>query len=410
MPQHRIVPVPNHPTPDLRAFAGAVHAGFFIPEAKDAGFELWHRGLLADGAVLRAVFDDDRPFGLADQPVATFASWRGTINTGTGLVPADLISYVTVQPSHRRRGLMRELMLADLAAARARGDVFAALIAADTRIYGRFGFGIAATNRRLRVETGDGFDVRTRPRGRTVLAEASAIAEVRRRIFEQCHAAQFLSVSRPEAYWLPAVDWETQELLPERGVVHLGPDGAPEAAATFTVAGGEIRILDLVGASPAAEIEVVRLLGEAEGTAAVLWDRCSDPDHPLRLALTDPRRMKTLAEFDAVWLRVLDVPRALRARAYEADGDLTIAVDDPLGEQTGGYHLVVRDGRAGEVGPAVRDADVTVTMSGLAPLYSGLASATALAAAGHAEGSPAGLAAADALFGRRLRPIVSSDF
>jgi GNAT superfamily N-acetyltransferase len=96
-----------------------------------------------DARVLTGVYDDSLPADLVDPlvPVATYASFAKTLNIGAGLVPAHLVTMVTVRPTHRRRGILRELMTGDLARAKAAGYPVAALTASEATIYGRFGFG-----------------------------------------------------------------------------------------------------------------------------------------------------------------------------------------------------------------------------------------------------------------------------
>ena len=144
----RTIPVTHQLSPELQAYADAMREGFFEVPISEAGREVWHRTIQADGPRLRAVYDTERPFGLAERPVGTFASFAGTINTGTTLAPTTCITDVTVAASHRRRGIMQQMITADLAEARDRGDVFAALTATDTRLYGRFGVGVTADARR----------------------------------------------------------------------------------------------------------------------------------------------------------------------------------------------------------------------------------------------------------------------
>jgi len=47
---------------------------------------------------------------------------------------------VTVQPTHRRRGLLRALAAAEHAAMSERGEVVGLLYSAEYPIYGRFGY------------------------------------------------------------------------------------------------------------------------------------------------------------------------------------------------------------------------------------------------------------------------------
>lgn len=406
MPEVQTIPVPDQLTPELRAYARAMRAGFFESEPSQEGLEIWHSYLRADGTRLRVIHDDDRPFGLAEEPVATFASWAGTINTGTELAPTNFITDVTVQASHRRRGLMNKLMTTDLDEARERGDVFAVLTATDARIYGRFGFGVAASARRLTINTGSRFRLRTQPSGRAVFAEASEITELRRELFGRFHAQQFLSVGRAAHYWGSGFDWGTQARRQERGAVHYDADGNPDATMIFVVDDEEIRIIDLLGLSPSSEIELLRLIGHAEGHERLVWPRCHDARHPLPWALEDPRVVQTTKEFDTVWIRILDVERALRSRAYDADGVAVVQLTDPMGWSDGTYRVEASGGRA-EVTRVTDEPDATLSMEALSPLYSGIQDPVGLSAAGLAHGTPEGLARVGELFGK-FRPSVAA--
>src|SRR5206468_1707919 len=54
------------------------------------------------------------------------------------------VTWVGVSSSHRRRGVLTQMMRAQLDDVRARGEPLAALYASESPIYGRFGYGIAA--------------------------------------------------------------------------------------------------------------------------------------------------------------------------------------------------------------------------------------------------------------------------
>src|SRR5207247_258443 len=61
-----------------------------------------------------------------------------------GRVPAAGVSVVGVLPTHRRRGILKAMMRAQLDACHARGEPVACLWATEDTIYGRFGYGIAS--------------------------------------------------------------------------------------------------------------------------------------------------------------------------------------------------------------------------------------------------------------------------
>ena len=58
--------------------------------------------------------------------------------------PCGGVTVVGVSPTHRRRGVLRAMMDAQLRDIHERGEPIAALWASEETIYGRFGYGIAA--------------------------------------------------------------------------------------------------------------------------------------------------------------------------------------------------------------------------------------------------------------------------
>ena len=63
---------------------------------------------------------------------------------GGGFLPAAAVSWVSVQPTHRRRGVLTRLMAALHDDARERDESVAMLTASESSIYGRYGYGVAA--------------------------------------------------------------------------------------------------------------------------------------------------------------------------------------------------------------------------------------------------------------------------
>ena len=61
-----------------------------------------------------------------------------------GSLPCAGVTVVGTYPTHRRRGVMRAMMRAQLDDVQARGEPIAALWASEETIYGRFGYGVAS--------------------------------------------------------------------------------------------------------------------------------------------------------------------------------------------------------------------------------------------------------------------------
>ncbi len=408
---HRVekIHVADTMTPELRSYAAAMRDGFFETPLTDEGLQTWHTHLLADGTRLRVVRDTERPFGMAQQPVATFASWDGSINAGQGLAATNFITDVTVQASHRRRGLMNALMTTDLVEARQRGDVFAVLTATDARLYGRFGFGVTASARRLEIESGPKFQLRTEPVGHSVFADPANIVELRQKIFKTFHDHQFWSVGRANHYWTSGFDWNTQRAIPQRGAVHFDEHGEPDATLVFSVEEDSLQIVDLLGTSTGAEIELLRLLAHSEAHETIIWPRCHDSRHPLPWALEDSRVVRTTKEFDTVWVRILDVERAVAMRRFDQDGSVTLEIRDKQDFCTGTYRITVEDGHA-TVERTTEAADVAIQVAAFSTLLSGLQGAVELGVAGVAFGSRQDLERTSRLFAKDTPPVAASIF
>ena len=70
--------------------------------------------------------------------------------------PVSGLTWVSVHPGHRRRGLLRTMIDDHFRRSLARGEAVSALFAAEPGIYGRFGYGLAAQDLRLKIPRGAG--------------------------------------------------------------------------------------------------------------------------------------------------------------------------------------------------------------------------------------------------------------
>jgi predicted acetyltransferase len=122
-------------------------------------------------------------------------------------------------------------------------------------------------------------------------------------------------------------------------------------------------------------------------------------DEPLRWMLTNPRALKVTRTRDNLWLRILDVPRALEARAYAATDSLVLDVSDDL---FGSGRWRLDAGPDGTTCAAVDDAaDLNLGIGELGSLYLGGVRPSELAYAGRVtEHTPGAVSRLDAL----LRP------
>lgn len=129
---------------EYEAFATAVKTAFGS-QARPENVALWRQITELDRTV--AVFDAGRIVA-----TGTAESLAVTVPGGAA-VPMAGVTAIGVLPTHRRRGLLTTMMGRLLDQARDRREPLAGLWASEAAIYGRFGFGWAASGTRLHIDT-----------------------------------------------------------------------------------------------------------------------------------------------------------------------------------------------------------------------------------------------------------------
>ena len=425
--------------PVTKKWVQAMLLGFHASVGEDATVDKFLASVERDGRVLWGAYATKVPEGAWDLefPVATYASHRKTLNVGAGkLLPAHLITDVTVRATHRRRGLLRTLITTDLAQAKSDGIAVAALTASEATIYGRFGFGPAVHHRTIHVDTGPAFGLKrpfgatedaaeragrtiSDPAGLVEVADPALLAELEPELFDRLHAVSFGSVGRQDDYRrLVSGAWSFTHPEQDRAVraaVHYGPDGKPDGYVSYKFDGGDapatVEVRDLLACTDAAYLALWAYLGSVDLVQRVSWKRAPLQD-PLEWALADKRGYQTKSVEDSLWLRILDTAAALEGRHYWQDGSVTLRVEDPLGFAGGVFRLEVSAGRGTTT--ALDDgvvADLALGAAELASLYLAEVPARTLAAAGRLqECLPGGAGRFDALFAAPLLPHSRTDF
>lgn len=384
------------PGAQYAAWLNTVREGFYQKPATAGELEEFFRAHLADARVLTGVWDDSAPQGLVDPlvPVATYATFSKTLNVGVAQVPAHLVTSITVRPTHRRRGILRELLGTDLVRAKAAGNPVAVLTATEATIYGRFGFGRVTEAQTLHLDVRGEVRFNAAPSGTVVVLDARKLAGIAPGIFEAFHQNQVGSVGRQEAYWRYASGaWGPEGPEPDpklRAAVHLDAAGRIDGYVTYAFAGWDpkpitLEVRDLVATTAVARRELFRFLALHD-----LVERVSYPmaaaDDPLGWSLEDPARVGHVDRGHCLWVRVLDVPAAFAARRYNGTGSFTLRVEDPMSLAGGCYLFELADGRATVTELAEGTvADVSCMVSALGPWLLGAAGTAELAGAGLLE-------------------------
>jgi predicted acetyltransferase len=396
--------VPNED--ELAAVLRTTHTAFG-EELKDDDLER-HRKMMPLDRLLVA-WDGNRPVGVT-------ASYPFEMTTPGGFGKAAGVSWVGVLPSHRRRGILRELMLRQLDDVHERGEPFAILYASESAIYGRFGYGMAVLGTQMDADR-NAFALRDDPgpRGSARLVTMDEAAELFPPLYER------VRLSRP-GYLSRSEDWWRQYRLadPEHWRDGAGPkyyalielDGEPAGYAMYRVASkwedempkGEVRVVDAQATSPEATAELWRFLFGVDLVERVK-SGLTDPAWPLLHLVQDPRRLR-ISVSDALWLRFVDLEAALRARTFAETEPAVVEVTDAVRERNAGRWSI-----GSEPGRTDEEADVALDVTDLASVYLGAFSFERLAAAGRAkEFRPGGLARATALFATPLPPFCPEGF
>ncbi|MET7572693.1 GNAT family N-acetyltransferase [Streptomyces sp. NPDC005492] len=410
--RHQDLAVRPITTPEIPDWIRALNTGFLrTPAVSDE--EVADRSTYIDPPRTLGAFDSGRC-------VATFRSFPQELTAVGGTpVPADAISNVTVTATHRRRGLLTRMMAQDLAAAKERGDVVATLIAAEYRIYGRYGFGPATTATEWLIDTTRaGLDPRwsvPADGGRIDLVDGEDVRKLGPELHERLRVAQPGTVTRNDRWWqvnTGALSLDRASWTEPFYAVYRAADGEVQGLAayvcddTWTDAKQPLdtaTVKGLIATTPAAERALWHHLCSIDWVTKVKsgW---RSPDDLLPLLLPDPRAATITTQADWLWVRILDVVRAMEARSYEGEGTLVFEVADGAGLAGGRYRLEA-SAQGASCAPTTESAELTLDVRELATLWLGDESAVRLAALGRVREERAGAArVADALLRTSRRP------
>jgi predicted acetyltransferase len=353
--------------------------------------------------MFRARFQPERALAVfaQDDVVATTGLSDYELTVPGRMVPMAGVTAVTVGAVHRRRGLLTRMMRGVLEAVHERGEeAIAGLWASEAGIYGRFGYGLAAPSADLRVRSPEA----------ELLAPAP---ELRPRPVEPAEARAQLAAAydavrpqRPGMLSRADVDWEHATWHPERrregtkrlrGVVQDGPDGTPAGYALYAIRkhetddwqpDDEVDVHELLAATPEAEASLWEHLLRMSLSRRVHWDN-APPDEPIFHMVTDPRALGVRI-FDGLFVRLVDVPRALAERTYAAPVDVVLEVADPLCPWNAGRWRLAGDASGAVCEHTGVSADLALSATELGAVHLGGPTLAVLAAAGRVQELTAG--------------------
>jgi predicted acetyltransferase len=397
---------------DWPAFANALLAGFGNDMPIEAR-ENW--ATLVDPARMLVATDREAIVGTAGA-VAFDMTVPG------GELPTAAITMVTVSPTHRRRGILRQMMRRFFDDFHARGEAVTILWASEAAIYQRFGYGIGSFRARIGVDRGRAaFLGGAETLGQFRLITHAEACELLPPLHERVRRTIPGGIRRTP-FW-----WDTRRLADFEWVRHGGSplfrlalevDGQLAGYALYRVHPGWSDV-----GQRTTWLNAIEVLAETPAATRALWQYLFsvdlvmqvrtytlNHDHMLLLSLEDPRALQ-LRLADGLWIRVVDVERALPARTYGTADTLTFELQDPFCPWNGGVWQL----DAGPDGASIRRVttapELRLSASELSAMYLGGVACTSLWRAGRVEElTPKAAHRADLLFRSDVSPWCLDDF
>ncbi len=388
---------------ELRAFAQVWERAFNFDE-KDEELE-----------ALKKTFEFDRSIVAldGDQFVGTGGADSFELTTPGGVVKTGGLTAIAVLPTHRRRGILTDIMRYHFEDVRSREEPLSVLRASESTIYGRYGYGVATLDAGFQIDRRyAGLSAEIPTPGHVRLVEKDEARRVMPEIYQRLGAAWPGFLSRNDEVWdLYVRDLEhwRDGMTANRYVVYA-EDGNDLGYLRYRVrekweaghAASELLAAELMASTPAAEVALWRYAFSVD-LIQTIKTQTRPPEMLLSAILGDPRRMK-VKQSDGLWARLLDIPTSLSSRRYAVDGRLVLEVTDPFLPDVGGVFELEGGPDGATCRPSTETPELTLDVAGLSSRYLGDGSFRLLQHAGRVAGDPDVVRRADQMFGWDLRP------
>ncbi|MEU7641182.1 GNAT family N-acetyltransferase [Streptomyces sp. NPDC039016] len=401
---------------------------------RDADWDAWYDKLdvafggIPDGperrAWWRAITEVERAFAVrdGDEIVGTGGSFSFglTVPGGAELAVAG-VTLISVQPTHRRRGVLRSMMRHQLTDVHERGEALAVLTATEPAIYGRFGYGPATQEFRMTVDT-----------LRLAAPDLPGVDDVRLRLvdpaaaLEECERVYARLVPTRPGMLARRPHWGRGGVLDPEGerngagalqCVLAEVDGEVRGYARYAVKPewdhtgprGTVLVRHIDALDPVAYAALWRYLFGIDLTASVAV-RGRPVDDPLLHLVADQRRCD-IGVRESLFVRPVDVGAALAARTYQAPVDVVLEVADDFCPWNAGRWRLSGDTKGASCERTTAPAELALSVRELGSAYLGGFTLSALAGAGRVRELRTGaLAAASVAFGSDAAPWLPHGF
>jgi len=374
----------------------------------------------------------DREVSITEPDWTTCAWVDGRLATTLGTFPFTVqlngapvsmggVTAVGTLPQYRRRGLLRRVMLQAFETMRERGQACAILWASMGAIYQRFGYGLAASQARYDFDPRYAAFAFPHPvPGQVELLTKEDGFPLAKELYTDYAAPRNLLIHRDLHLWKTNTLWPAKKGTPVHIALYRDPAGTPRGYMVYTVNEEAIpppgpnqvmRINDFVTLDMDAYRGLWDYIRSHDLVAKVEMHNAIPEDDPAPDLLLEPRMLNRTTS-DAIWMRIVDIERAVTVRPLGAPGALTFAItNDDMCPWNNGTYTLETDGPTSALRRTGDAPSLTMPESSLASLLSGHRSATHLHRAGLLEAAdPTTLRLADTLFRTEHRPFCPNIF
>ena len=384
-----------------RRFGVAVERGFgghYKPSHE--AFEL-DKKTLTPGMTMCA-FEDGEIVGTSGAYPFESAVPGGAIIKNAG------VTAVTVSTTHRRRGVLTNMMDRLLKQEREKGHPVASLWASESVIYGRFGYGMSIQHEVIKIDTRqEALKHVPKVPGRIRFVDTDEARQLFPIAWEAAVNAYSGIPRRDDDHWdRGMMDLDPRDDWGKPWLIVYEEDGKPLGYAIYFV-----KELHVFGEQTHGLMNADIVVSSTSASHAALWNHLLNvdlydtvstwrqpSDDGLAWMLADQRQLER-KPYDGIWYRIMDVAEALSTRTYLAEGSLVFEVEDSFIPEWGGRFELSGGPDGANCVETTKTPDITLPTATLAAIYLGGAKLGELKRAGRAEEHIEGsIALADAMF------------
>lgn len=361
------------------------------------------------------------------QPLAAFED--GKLVAGLGVLPLAIaanggtlpfggVSSVACLPEHRRKGYVGKLLHRILELMHERGQVVSGLYTEHFPLYRRYGWILASLVHRYSFAPKDiGLTPSGRPQGQSL--------RVSRDQWSGLDTLYRTFIARRNGYLVRSEHWWRTGVLrspygrrdePADIAVWARQDGVWQGYVVYFIrprpdAGSELRVRDFVALDGDAYLGLLHYLLQHDQATEIVWD--APVDDPFLSVVDDPRRVRVQLALGMMH-RLVDVAQAIAGRPCLIDTpgeSLVLELADTCAPWNQGVWRLEAEGGRVEVKKTDRTPDLSLDVAALAPLFSGLITASEAARSRRLTVyRESALQVADRIFAPRCPPFTADWF